>query len=113
MRTPVGHLAARIGSPLHPAKLERRVVGPQRRLPTPLVPVVPFGERLFRQPLIDSWARIVAGLHDLQFADAAAAYQVTGESVHFHSPLLAAHLEHGPVLSRRLNQHATLVNCES
>lgn len=106
VRAPVGHFAARVGSPLHPIELKLAVEGPFGGLSLPHVPIIALWNRFFGQSVVSAWTGIVDRQHDLELANAASSNQLAREPVHFHRALLRSDLEHPAVLPDRSHQRA-------
>src|SRR5690606_36865226 len=96
---PVGHLAARVVSPPHPAEAERTVVWPQFSRSAPDVPVAAFRHRLGGEVLHRLRTGVVDGEDLFQFAELAVADERTAVVVDLHASLLRADLENAAQLA--------------
>ncbi|MEZ6072631.1 MAG: hypothetical protein R3C10_20810 [Pirellulales bacterium] len=107
---PVGHFAAGVRPPTHPAELEIRVEGTQFGRAAPHVPVIAVGDRLFGQAFVAGRTGIVDRLHDFELADAAAADEVAAVVVDFHRALLSTDLKHGAVAAGGVDNRAAFAD---
>ena len=103
---PVGHFAAGIIAPSHPAKLQLRIERPRLGRSLPGVPIVAFGHGLGRQAGVTLRSGIIHSLHVLNFPSPPLADEFASDAIHFHRPLLAADLEHPIVLAGRVDDRS-------